>query len=476
MAISLIADGGWATGTTSLSVPYPAGIQAGDLLVLAIANKYPANSPTAPTDWVIPANGQQSGGSGSNGIDTGNVYATIMVKIATGSESGSLTVNIASGDSAVANMVLYRKAADKSWEYVCTNGSDNSAGTSWSVTGAANPGITAGDRMFTCSGINTDSYMFSSHALAASGVTFGAVLADGSGTNLGQDCFCTLTDHVVSSGTASAAPTFTMSASGTTTNNPAGATVIMRMREVTGGHTITAESGSYSLTGQVAAVVTARKVVSNAGSYTLTGNAAVLKFGYKVTAGAGAYALTGNSVNLVTTRAIAAVSGTYALNGNSANLLFNRKLTSDFGQYAITGQSANLVYTQSNILAAETGAFVIAGQSATLTIDRNLIAESGVYNLTGTETGLTAGKVIIASNGTYLLTGTDAGIIVNRVVQAAAGVYSITGSAASLIYSADGTPVIIINLSSEISSTINASSQINNNFTGTSLISNFLNL
>lgn len=434
MAISLIAVGGWATGTTSLSVAYPAGIQAGDLLVLAIANKYPTNSPSVPTDWAIPTNGQQSGGSGSNGNDTGSVYATIMVKIATGSETGNLSISITSGNSAVAEMALYRKAADKNWEYVCTNGSDNSAGTDWSVTGAANPGITAGDRMFTCSGINADSFTFSSHAMSATGVTFGAVQADGSGTSLGQDCDCVLTDHAVSSGTASAAPVFTMSSSGSATNSPAGATVIMRMREVNAGVTLTAEAGSFSLSGNTAGLLSARKVAADQGTYSFTGNAAGLNKGYKVAAATGSYSFTGNDVNFPRTYKLSANTGGYALTGTDAAVETDRKMPADTAVYSYSSIPANLYYGRNVI--AEVGTYVFSGVNAGLLVARKLSADTVGYTTTGIDTVLITARELTGDQGLYVYTGNDANLIYsptgNFTLVANTGSFIVTGQAASL--------------------------------------------
>lgn len=423
MAISLIAVGGWATGTTSLSVAYPSGIQAGDLLVMAIANKYPTNSPATPTDWVIPTNGQQSGGSGANGIDSGNVYATIMVKIATGSESGSLTVNIASGDSAVAEMALYRKAADKSWEYVCTNGSDNTAGTDWSVTGAVNPGITAGDRMFTCSGINADSFTFSSHAISATGVTFGAVQADGSGTSLGEDCDAVLTDHVVSSGTASAAPVFTMSASGSAANSPAGATVIMRMREVTAGNNPIAGSstGTASNTGTVAG----KGLLSGIATAIGAASAVILAVGQLIGLSAG----TSTATSIVTAKgyiatsanAVAAVNGQINAKGSLSGLSDGiAGVTGTMLQGAISGVVVGNS-TTTGILSAKG---YVASSSSGIAATTGVIRATG--HMSGTSTGLSTAAGT-ATTGNFII-GSAAGVATSSGV--IYGIGSMSGSSA----------------------------------------------
>jgi hypothetical protein len=227
-------SGAVAAGTTSLSVAYPTGISSGDLLVLCVGNKYPNNGPSTPSGWTAPSNNQGSGGQGSNGVDTGSVYSTVYYKEADGTESGNLSVTITSGNVGLGRMFLYRKSAGKAWSVAATNGSDNTGNeTAWSVTGAANPGITAGDVMFVCSAANTDAYTYSSESISATSVTFaGAVERQDSGTTTGQDMSLVVSDHVALSGTASAAPVFTMTSSGSTTSVPAGASTLFRIRQV----------------------------------------------------------------------------------------------------------------------------------------------------------------------------------------------------------------------------------------------------
>lgn len=233
MAIQFQTAGAVAAGTTSLSVPYPTGITVGDMLVLCIANKYSPNLPSLPSGWITGlTNNQATGSSGSNGIDTGSATSTVFLKIADGTETGNLSVTITSGNAAVGRMFRYSKAAGTGWSYAFTTGSDNAAGTGWSAAGAANLGITANDMLIAVSAINTDGYTYSAQAISATGATFGtAAERQDSGTANGQDCGLVVSEHPVSSGTATAAPTFTMTASGSATNAPAGGTVFLRLRE-----------------------------------------------------------------------------------------------------------------------------------------------------------------------------------------------------------------------------------------------------
>jgi len=226
-----------AVGTTTLSVPYPASIVAGDLLVLTVADKYPPIGPSAPSGFSAPANNQGSGGMGSAGADSGNVYATIFVKEAVGTESGSLNVTCnLSANSCIGRMFRYTKGSGMAWSYDATYGSDNdNTGTTWSVTGASDPGIAGGDMVIVASAINSDETgsELSSEALSSTGVTYGAMneRQDSAASN-GDDCRLVVTDHLVTSGTSSAAPVYTATTGTPSGNYPAGASVILRIRQV----------------------------------------------------------------------------------------------------------------------------------------------------------------------------------------------------------------------------------------------------
>lgn len=236
-AVAFGSAGAVDPGTTTLVVPYPGGIAAGNLLVLTVGNKYPPNGPATLAGWTLVTNGQISGGAGAPGGDSGTVYATIFVKVADGSETGNLTVTLTGANSSMGRMFRYTNAAGAGWDYAATNGSDNTPDATWSVTGAANPGVTAGDMLVVVSAINGNRMSgWASESVSAAGATFGIhTERQDSSTAAGQDMALVVSDHTVTAGTASAAPVFTMTGTGTpTANTPAGASVILRIREVPG--------------------------------------------------------------------------------------------------------------------------------------------------------------------------------------------------------------------------------------------------
>lgn len=136
---------------------------------------------------------------------------------------------------------------------------------------------------------------------------------------------------------------------------------------------------------------------------------------YTLTAQAGSYSLTGQSATITRNRALTASAGSYAVTGQSATLVKGRVLTAQAGSYSLTGQSANIDY------AAVTG--------------YTLTAQAGSYSLTGQSAGINVGKVLAAQAGSYSLTGQSADVAIGRVLTAQAGSYTIAGQAATIDYS-----------------------------------------
>lgn len=240
MAIAFGAVGAVAVGTTSLSVAYPANITAGQLLVLFVGNKYPTNAPATPSGFFAPSGNQYSRGGGTAGADTGDVYITVFLRIADGTETGNLSVTITGANTTIGIMFRVTKAAGVDWGYACAGGSDNTAGTAWSVTAGSNPGVVAGDMVFVGSTVCGNTDTATAEAITQTGVTFGSMVErQDSGSNTGDDISLWITEHPVNSGTGSANPVYTATVAGTGSATAAGASLFLRLREVAASQNVT---------------------------------------------------------------------------------------------------------------------------------------------------------------------------------------------------------------------------------------------
>lgn len=106
---------------------------------------------------------------------------------------------------------------------------------------------------------------------------------------------------------------------------------------------------------------------------------------YTLTADQGSYTMTGNTAGLLRALKMAAAQGTYTMTGNAANLTYGKTLIADTGTYVITGYDARRQVSR----VAGTGTYTIVGNDAALRYGNNMGAETGVYLLNGNAAVLT---------------------------------------------------------------------------------------
>ena len=159
--------------------------------------------------------------------------------------------------------------------------------------------------------------------------------------------------------------------------------------------------------------------------------------GITLTADQGTYTLTGQSVNLTIARRVTAEQGTYTLAGQDVTLRQGKTLTAEQGTYTLTGQSASILVSRQISLAQ--GSYTLTGYEVTLTKsggDKTLAAGQGTYTLAGQDVSLSLARKLTAEQGTYTLNGQDVGLSRNgRVLQAAQGTYTLNGQEVTLNYS-----------------------------------------
>lgn len=110
-------------------------------------------------------------------------------------------------------------------------------------------------------------------------------------------------------------------------------------------YTLTAQAGSYAISGQAATITRSRLITAQAGAYTYTGQSATITRSRLITAQAGAYTYTGQSATITRSRYIAAQAGAYTYTGQDATITYIPSatvytLTALPGAYSYTGQSA----------------------------------------------------------------------------------------------------------------------------------------
>jgi MSHA biogenesis protein MshQ len=238
VAITHEQAGTAATGSTSLSVPFPVtGLAAGDLFVLCICNKYPTNGPSTPTGFdALPSPNQASGGPGGTGTDVGDTYATFFTKVAVGTESGNVSVTLTSANSSVGIIHRFRNGTGI-WELASASGSDNTGGTTFTFAGNqgwAGRASPVADLVLSIAAVNGDNRNWSGQDLTQDGIFYlpHTELSESS-TSTGDDVELVVTSHLADFGfsTITDIPTFTMTGTGSGTNGGAGGGLLLRLRE-----------------------------------------------------------------------------------------------------------------------------------------------------------------------------------------------------------------------------------------------------
>ena len=214
------------------------------MVLWGCVNKYPPNGPATPTGMALLA--QETVGDGASpAADVGDVYASIYQAISDGTEDGATeTRSISSGNSAIARSVSYARSAGTGWGVAAAYGSQGAAADSWSIT-TGSMDLAAGDVVVVFIAKNSDNDMtHSSHALSATGITFGSYANRGGpgSTTQGHDCAYEWGEFPVTAGSATGAVTFTMSLSGG--GQSSGGVVLIRLRETGVGPTPISFSGT----------------------------------------------------------------------------------------------------------------------------------------------------------------------------------------------------------------------------------------
>ena len=222
---------------------------------------------------------------------------------------------------------------------------------------------------------------------------------------------------------------------------------------------LTAESGSFALSGQAVSLKQSYAVAAGAGSFSLSGQSVNLEHGRNLAVGAGSFSLSGQDVALTYTpvgspvmeagagvfvltgqdvalthgHPVAAEAGSFTLTGQDVGIYHVYRLTAKFGAYILSGQDTGLTQTH-NALAAEYGDLALAGQPVSLEYGRALMAEYGAYAITGQDVAFLRALRLNAEYGSFILSGQS--VILGNIFKlgVGCGTFALTGQDVSLIY------------------------------------------
>lgn len=236
MAVPTFVASGTATSsaTNSITPDWPAGLAAGDYVILEVAQKYDDRTVSTPSGFTFLTS--HTGGAGTPGVDTGNIKILMYGKEADGTESGTFTVSSTGGTASCffGRTYAMRKSGGATWSVgTAAIGADNSAGTLCSFTFGADPGIDTDDLCCVAWAVNSDAYTHGTHTFAATGLTVGTVSSRGNAAvTAGNNLRAGLVTAPITAGPATDVATYTNTASSSGASAPAGAAILLRLREI----------------------------------------------------------------------------------------------------------------------------------------------------------------------------------------------------------------------------------------------------
>ena len=132
------------------------------------------------------------------------------------------------------------------------------------------------------------------------------------------------------------------------------------------GYVISANNGTYAVTGQAATINKSRLLLGDFGLYTVTGQSATINKGVSLFGDFGVYAVTGQAATITKSRLLLGNFGVYTVTGQSATINRSRLLLGNFGTYAVTGQAATI--SKSILLSGNFGTYTVTGEQATIVV------------------------------------------------------------------------------------------------------------
>ena len=218
-----------AGGTTTIDVPHPASVGAGDLLIAGrVLYQVAGISAADEAGWT--AGAELRGGTGTS-ADAHATMAATDYKEAAGGETGNVTFDQTGTVAGCLGIMARYTKGSGTWDVTSASGDDATHAADRSVTTSTNMDLAPGDVLVAVVAVDTDAALtITSPTFTASGITFGTVnrRTSGAGVITGNDGNVELFDVDVSSGTATAAVTFAF----TTVTTQCGPASFLRLREV----------------------------------------------------------------------------------------------------------------------------------------------------------------------------------------------------------------------------------------------------
>lgn len=203
-----------------------------------------------------------------------------------------------------------------------------------------------------------------------------------------------------------------------------------------GPEDLTANSGSFSISGTSINLTASRLLAAQTNNFTISGSNADLDKSALLSAQSGTFNISGTNVDLnfnTGVESLIANSGSFNISGSNADLISSRLLAAQTQSYNIAGTNIDLSTTF--LLNAQTNAYIFSGSNSALIKNSILSATSAVFTVSGATISLYYSGLLSINSGAYALTGQNIGLIAARLLTAQSGSYNLNGSQITLTYS-----------------------------------------
>lgn len=412
--------GAYSTGTGSCTPGYPDVVNAGDVLVMGCTFGNGNDTPLdTPSGFIFIPNSLEFGGDGgAYGTDSGNRGVMAFVRIADGTETGTVTVtNPGSGTTTRVTQAQIMRASKTgaAFNVRASNGEDNTDAAGYSATADSVLIPANGDLGIAITGWNPDAATAGTPTLTWDGVATTCTQAQSIASTQGADCRLVIYRRNLA-GTGGSAPIFATTASAAVT----GATAFILIHD---GPAVSGQAdSSFGFTATAAGEVSAPPVEGQASSafgFTATGNGVDRALGVA----AAAFGFTATTSGEVHTTVTGQATAAFGFTATTAGI------PETFGQasssFGFTASSAGV----DRALGAAVSAFGFTATSAG--VDRALGAVVAAFGFTATASG-TVGAPPLTGQGSSAFGFTAQAVGIDRALGATVAAFGFTAQAAGV--------------------------------------------
>lgn len=197
-------------------------------------------------------------------------------------------------------------------------------------------------------------------------------------------------------------------------------------------YTLTATTGSYSLSASSTGIKIVRGLAATTASYSLSASATGVKINRGLTATTASYSLSASSAGVNVARGLTATTATYVIDASATGFTIGKVLSAATAAYSLSASATGINIVRS--LTAATGAYVIDGSAIGLYKAKTLIADAAVYTLSATATSINIARRLTADAAAYTLSATAAALAFERRLSAATASYLLSASSTGVYY------------------------------------------